>query len=55
MVAWRDVVDHAEDAEAKGWRVGRERYVDSGHVDHLRQDEERYWGAVRSLWGNSGE
>ncbi|KAI9764745.1 MAG: hypothetical protein M1835_007520, partial [Candelina submexicana] len=53
MVAWQDVVSHAEEAEEKGWRVVTEKYIDSGHAAHLRQDEDRYWGVVKSLWASS--
>jgi len=50
LVAWKDVEDHGEDAERKGWVVRREKYESSGHAGHIMKDEKRYWGAVQKLW-----
>jgi hypothetical protein len=50
MVAWRDVEEHGRDAEGLGYRVDREKFLESGHAAHLTKDEGRYWDAVQRLW-----
>ncbi|KAB8233494.1 hypothetical protein BDV23DRAFT_159487 [Aspergillus alliaceus] len=47
LVDWRDVERHADEAEAKGWSVRREKFVGSQHVSHMKYDPERYWGIMR--------
>ncbi|KAE8381058.1 hypothetical protein BDV26DRAFT_289761 [Aspergillus bertholletiae] len=47
LVAWKDVERHADEAEATGWVVAREKFLGSPHVSHMRTDPERYWGIVR--------
>ena len=47
LVEGRDVEAHAADAERKGWRVQREKFVGTQHVGHMRADPERYWSVVR--------
>jgi hypothetical protein len=53
MVWWQDVLEHAKDAEAKGWAVRTELFTDSMHAAHVRADEQRYWRAVKSVWEES--
>ncbi|KAB8212459.1 hypothetical protein BDV34DRAFT_184024 [Aspergillus parasiticus] len=47
LVDWRDVERHANEAEARGWVVTREKFLGSPHVSHMRADPERYWGIVK--------
>ncbi|KAE8165563.1 hypothetical protein BDV40DRAFT_57732 [Aspergillus tamarii] len=47
LVDWRDVERHADEAEARGWVVTREKFLGSPHVSHMRTDPERYWGVVK--------
>ena len=49
-MGWRDVEDHADDAEARGWVVRREEFGGSMHVAHARVDEGRYWGIVKAVF-----
>lgn len=49
----RDVELHAKDAEKKGFRVERHKFVGSAHVSHMRSDEGKYWGAVVDAWGSA--
>lgn len=51
MVDWRLVEKHAEEAEAMGWTVEQRCFEGSPHCGHVREDEEGYWGMVRSSWG----
>ncbi|KAL2800509.1 hypothetical protein BJX66DRAFT_149925 [Aspergillus keveii] len=51
MVDWEDVEEHAKEAEENGWEVQMERFEGSGHVDHMRRDEGRYWGIVEGCLG----
>ncbi|KAJ5217116.1 hypothetical protein N7468_010124 [Penicillium chermesinum] len=51
LVGWRDVEDHADEAEGSGLRVRREKFVGSPHVAHMKADPVRYWGVVREYLG----
>ena len=50
MVGDDEVEDHANQAEAQGWKVTRVRFERSAHTGHIREDEGRYWGAVQTAW-----
>ncbi|MCJ1448492.1 MAG: hypothetical protein MMC23_009009 [Stictis urceolatum] len=50
LIPWQDVESHAKDAQAKGYRVQKVKYLESGHAAHLLHDEKRYWNAVTGLW-----
>ena len=50
LVGWRDVEDHADDAEARGWNVRKEEFKGSRHVAHVTIHEERYWRTVKSVF-----
>lgn len=51
MAPWNDIEDHAAEAKEKGFNVGVEKFVGSGHVAHVRVGNgERYWGIVDGLW-----
>ena len=52
-MGWRDVENHADDAEAKGWAVMREEFEGSQHVAHVRVDEGQYWEIVKGAFGPS--
>ena len=54
LVDWRDVERHADDAEAKGWKVRREKFLGTDHVAHMKVDPERYWGVVREYLFTEG-
>ena len=50
IIQWQDVEAHAKEAEAKGYKVQKVKYLESGHAAHLLHDENRYWIAVTRLW-----
>lgn len=50
MVDWRDVEEHADVAEARGWVVRREMWEGTPHCGHLKREEGRYWAVVRGVW-----
>ncbi|KAF8621989.1 hypothetical protein AX15_007343 [Amanita polypyramis BW_CC] len=50
MISWQDVESHAKDAEKWCKDVRKEKFEDSMHVAHMRQDPERYWKAVQDVW-----
>ncbi|KAJ4298195.1 hypothetical protein N0V90_006094 [Kalmusia sp. IMI 367209] len=50
MVGHDEVEEHADQAEAQGWKVTRVRFERSPHAGHIREDEGRYWGAVQEAW-----
>lgn len=50
MVGHDEVEEHADKAEAQGWKVTRIRFERSPHAGHIREDEARYWGAVQKAW-----
>jgi len=49
MVWWKDVEDHADEAEAKGCTVKKEIFLGE-HVAHMRSEGQRYWKIVESVW-----
>jgi hypothetical protein len=49
LVAWRDIEEHAHEAEKEGWVVSTEKFERSGHVGHMRADPQRYWNTVARL------
>jgi hypothetical protein len=55
VIAWEDVEKHANEAEERGERVEREKWVDTEHLAHMPDDGQRYWGAVRRIWEKSGD
>lgn len=48
------IIEHAVSAEAEGWKVSQERFVDGGHCMHAAVDPKRYWDAVDKLWKFKG-
>jgi hypothetical protein len=50
MVGYDEVDEHAEEAEAKGYIVRKVLFEKSAHTGHIREDPERYWGAIIELW-----
>ncbi|KAK3390617.1 hypothetical protein B0H63DRAFT_390608 [Podospora didyma] len=50
LINYKLVEQHADEAEAKGFEVRREKFVGSEHVAHARKDEGRYWDVVRTTW-----
>ncbi|KAJ7453959.1 hypothetical protein B0H11DRAFT_2069874 [Mycena galericulata] len=48
-----DVEEHIEAAKKKGLSVREEHFSGSQHVRHLKTDPDRYWGAVRCVWGDA--
>lgn len=52
LVDYRDVEEHAAAAAESGYVSRLEKFRNSPHVAHVRVDEQRYWGIVRSTWEN---
>ena len=50
IIQWQHVEAHATEAQGKGYKVQKVKYLDSGHTAHLLHDEKRYWRAVTGLW-----
>jgi hypothetical protein len=46
----KGVERHADEAEARGFRVRREVFDGSGHVAHARKHADRYWRVVSQNW-----
>jgi Eukaryotic protein of unknown function (DUF829) len=40
-----------EVAESRSMDIRREIYEDTPHVGHMRAHPERYWGSIKSSWG----
>ncbi|KAG2355728.1 hypothetical protein BDR07DRAFT_1302387, partial [Suillus spraguei] len=51
LVPWQDVTQHVETAKERGMDVRCELFEESEHVAHMRAEPERYWAAVRNIWG----
>ena len=50
LVDWRNIMEHASDARAKGYRVQIEEFVNSKHVAHVLVDRNRYWDLIKQGW-----
>lgn len=50
MVGHEEVEEHAAIARSKGWHVTMARFEMSAHCGHVREDEEKYWGAIIEAW-----
>jgi hypothetical protein len=56
IIEWRNVERHAEECEAKqgtGAKVFMVLFEGTRHVAHVVGNEEKYWGAVETLWRES--
>jgi hypothetical protein len=45
-----DIEQHAGEARTKGLHVDTVCFRESGHVQHMREDPDTYWRAVRETW-----
>jgi hypothetical protein len=50
VIPVRDVEEHIQEARKKGFLVRGERFDGTAHVQHVRGEEERYWGVVTEAW-----
>ena len=50
IIAAEDVIEHGETARGKGLAVRFENFGDSKHVQHMKNDPERYWAVVKETW-----
>jgi hypothetical protein len=53
MVGCEEVEEHAAIAKRKGWDVTMVRFENSAHCGHVREDEQKYWGAILEAWNSS--
>lgn len=53
MTLSKYVESHIKEANLLGLDVTIERFENSSHVAHARQDPDRYWGAVRKVWSRA--
>lgn len=53
LIAAQDIRDHIQESMKKGTPVKDVFFEESGHVEHAKQDPQRYWGAVMATWNNS--
>jgi hypothetical protein len=51
IVGARDPKEHARLARVEGVQVETLEEMETGHMQAHVKDQERYWGAVASLWG----
>ncbi|OAQ99757.1 hypothetical protein LLEC1_05148 [Akanthomyces lecanii] len=50
VIGWKDVEDHADEAERTGWSVNLLKFGGSTHVGHFRQNPEKYREAIEATW-----
>ena len=50
MIYWRDVEAHGTEAARRGVKTMLVRFKESGHCNHVKEDGELYWKAVREVW-----
>lgn len=55
LIAWQDVYEHAGESMKHSSTVTEILFENSGHVDHARQEPNRYWDAIASVWRQSQE
>ena len=52
LIDWRDVEEHAREAQDKGYKVELQKMVGGDHVGHMRTDERAYWDIVTRFWAS---
>jgi hypothetical protein len=50
LVSWEDVEEHAKESAGYGVSVQNVRFDTSSHCNHMKEDEVKYWKAVRDCW-----
>jgi hypothetical protein len=55
LIAWQDIYEHAGESMEQSGSVTEIIFETSGHVDHARQEPERYWDALTTVWRQSQE
>jgi hypothetical protein len=50
LISWEDVHEHAEESIEAGISVTEVLFESSGHVEHAKEEAERYWDAVDATW-----
>jgi hypothetical protein len=50
LIFWGDVERHGVEAMRRGVRTTLVRFRASGHCNHVKEDEGKYWRAVREVW-----
>lgn len=54
-VPWRAVENHAREGEGRGWETRLEMFEGSGHVEHAKVDQRRYWSVILGAFGSMDE
>ncbi|KAG8924432.1 hypothetical protein FRC01_011517 [Tulasnella sp. 417] len=54
LVPSQAVEQHAQESKKLGMDVVLEAYDNTPHVNHLRQNPDRYWAIVKNAWTRSG-
>lgn len=55
LVEMSDILQHAREAQQKGFVVSKEMFQGSPHVAHARTDADRYWRVVDRTWRGTQE
>lgn len=50
LIAWEDVQEHAHESQELAVPVTQVVFDHSAHVEHAKEEPERYWAAVMSTW-----
>ncbi|KAE9362756.1 hypothetical protein N431DRAFT_391260 [Stipitochalara longipes BDJ] len=50
MIYWKDIERHGVEAAKNGVQTALVRFRNSGHCNHVKEDESKYWSAVREVW-----
>ena len=53
LIPWKEVKDHAEEAQRGGYKVRELEMENSGHCRHAKTHPDMYWTAVTSLWNEA--
>lgn len=55
LIAWQDIYEHAGESMEHNGSVTEVLFEHSGHVDHAREEPNRYWDAITTVWRQSQE
>jgi hypothetical protein len=50
MIYWRDIERHGVEAAKNGGQITLVKFRNSGHCNHIKENESKYWRAVTEVW-----
>ena len=50
MIYWKDIERHGVEAARNGVQTTLVKFQNSGHCNHIKENESKYWRAVTEVW-----